>query len=392
MMLAMLKRGISVNLLLKNAVLVAVALLGAVACHGNSMNYPSYGNTGTDASSQQESQQSSETSPATTSSSSTTDQSSDFKKPMGIFVSSGPTVSDKVLSQSHVAGNLVRVGWNDVQPSSTAFDFSKIDALINQAKSHNKVVSLSVLNGPRTPQWLYEKGAESFDYTFMNRYSERGNREEKIPLPWDSIYLQYWTALIEKLGERYSDEPAVALVHITHSSKNGFEMHLPEQRVSGRRETVKQGPWADAGYAINKHVSALKTVVDAFAHAFPNTPIDIEIHPVLDSLEPAEQIFTYGTSQYGKRFGLLTAWWSGKVQPWNQAMIPILERACTISFCNIQMIGNQTRQPERLLDGSLMSSMAVAEQMGARYFEVWSADLRNAELSADLASFSLELK
>ena len=364
---------------------IAALLLLVSACHGNNMQYPTTqqpasGNAPVVTHPQQDiPDPASQNIPS-------------VSAPAGIFVSSGPTVSDRVLAQEHVAGNLIRVGWDQLQPAPDSYDFSAIDSLISQARQHNKQVTLSVLNGPRTPQWLYELGAKAFSYEFKTRYSGRGNRQETIPLPWDPTYLTYWGKLIASLGKRYADNPVVSLVHITHASKNGFEMQLPEERVGGRPETAAQGPWHDAGYTEDKHVKAIQQVITDFATAFPNTPIDIEIHPVLDSVEPARRVYEYGKTHYGKRFGLFSAWWSGKSQRWNEALYPILQNACEFSFCSIQMIGNQTRQPERLLNGSLLSAMQEAEELGAKYFEVWSADLANTALKHEIATFSSTLK
>jgi hypothetical protein len=311
-----------------------------------------------------------------------------LSSPQGIFVSSGPRISDKVLSMPVVSGNLIRVGWDEIEPRPGEYDFSQISALITQAKTHGKQVTLSVLNGPRAPKWLYQKGAAAFEYMFKTRYSERGNRSEVIPIPWDPVYLTYWLKLVAALGDEFAQEPALALVHITHASKNGFEMQLPEERVLGRPESVSSGPWHEAGYTERLYIAALKQITDAFAQAFPQHPIDIEIHPVLGSLTPAKEIFTYGIDKYGSRFGLFSAWWSGKVQPWNKDMLPLITSACQRSFCAMQLIGNQTRQPDRLLNGSLSSAMAAAQSMGAKYYEVWDVDVRNPALLTTLEAFS----
>ena len=318
-------------------------------------------------------------------------ESSTVVPPAGIFVSSGPRVSDKVLSSPFVQGNLIRVGWDEVEPAPGQYDFSAIDKLISQAKQHNKRVALSVLNGPRAPAWLYEAGAKSFVYEFKTRYSERGDRQERIPLPWDAVYLQHWRALSAALGKRYQDEKSIALVHITHSSKNGFEMQLPEQRINGRRESVTHGPWHDAGYAVEKHIAAMQSVIDAYVKAFPSTPLDIEIHPVLDSYKPAEAVLEYGQQQAGERFGLFSAWWSGKSERWNAPLYPLLEKACDTSFCTLQLIGNQTRQPERLLKGSVNETIDAGMELGAKYFEVWDVDVRNRELKASLTNIAGQL-
>lgn len=311
-------------------------------------------------------------------------------KPHGIYVGSGPTVSDKVLSLAHVSGNLIRVGWNEIEPTAGTYDFSKVDILIAQAKRLNKKVTLSILNGPRTPQWLYERGAKAFKYEFKNRHSERGNRQEVIPLPWDSVYLKYWQQLIVKLGQKYQANDTISLIHITHSSKNGFEMHLPEERVNGRPETPYNGPWKEAGYQETKYIESLKTIVDTYMTAFPNHFLDLEIHPVLGSLKPATDAFQFAYDKYGSRFGLFSAWWSGKKQRWNTAMYAILSDACDKSFCTVQIIGNQTRQPNRLFEGDLIKTMEQAKSLGVNYFEVWDVDLRNDKLRPQLNKFNTQ--
>lgn len=370
---------------LRLPVCLSVLLLLVTACHGNNMQYPQ-------SSKPVSGDESGVTKPVPENPQTSNQAELAGTAPAGIFVSSGPTVSDRVLGQPHVAGNLIRVGWDQLQPAPAAYDFSAIDKLIAQARQHNKRVTLSVLTGPRTPAWVYEQGAKAFSYEFKTRYSGRGNRQETIPLPWDTTYLSYWRKLIAELGKRYADNPMVALVHITHASKNGFEMQLPEERIAGRPETPVSGPWHDAGYTQEKHVKAIQQVITYFAEAFPHTPLDIEIHPVLDSVEPARQVYEFGKARYGQRFGLFSAWWSGKSQRWNEALYPLLKSACEFSFCNIQLIGNQTRQPERLLNGSLLSAMREAEKLGARYFEVWSADLANHALQGEIATFSSTLQ
>ncbi|MEO9946915.1 beta-galactosidase [Paraglaciecola sp.] len=308
--------------------------------------------------------------------------------PIGIFVGSGPTVSDKVLSLEHVTGNLIRVGWNEVEPSPGKYDFTKLDVLIAQAERLNKKVTLSILNGPRAPQWLYTKGAKAFKYEFKNRHSERGNRQEVIPLPWDPVYLKYWQQLIVALGQKYQANNTISLIHITHSSKNGFEMHLPEERIAGRLETPYNGPWKDMGYQETQYIDSLKSIVDTYMTAFPNHFLDLEIHPVLGSLKPATEVFHFAFDKYGSRFGLFAAWWSGKKQRWNTAMYGILSDACVKSFCAVQIIGNQTRQPSRLFEGDLIKTMEQAQSLGVNYFEVWDIDLRNESLRPRLSEFN----
>lgn len=307
--------------------------------------------------------------------------------PRGLFISAGPVVSDALLGQKNISGTLVRVPWRNFEPVEGQYDFTEIDRKIHQAKKLGKKVTLSLLNGPFAPEWLYQKGVTGFNYTFRNRYTTQNGKQEKIPLPWDPIYLKSWRNTIKALGQRYAHEKTIALVHITYSSKNGFEMHLPEERLGRQRESIYHGPWKDAGYTEEKFITALKQVVDAFMQSFPQHALDIEIHPVLESTRPAKELFAYGKNTYGKRFGLFSAWWSGILQRWNSGITDILTTACQQTFCTVQLIGNEKRQPRRLLDGSAKRTVQQAYEMGARYFEVWDVDLKDQQIRGRITDY-----
>jgi hypothetical protein len=85
-----------------------------------------------------------------------------------------------------------------------------------------------------------------------------------MPVPWDPVHLAAWTHFIARLVERYRDHPAIALVHMTDASANGFEMQLPFTPED------RQG-WQRIGYTTDRHSASWRSVIDAFAAAFPHT-------------------------------------------------------------------------------------------------------------------------
>ncbi len=143
--------------------------------------------------------------------------------PRGLYCSCPPTssrshsVMPEVASQDFVTGILVRVAWSDLEPVEGAPTWTLLDNELALAKQYGKKVALAVVNGSSAPAWLAAKGAQMFAYSF------RGS-SMTMPVPWDSVYLSAWTNFIAKLGERYRDDPSIALVHMTHSTLNGFEM------------------------------------------------------------------------------------------------------------------------------------------------------------------------
>jgi len=70
--------------------------------------------------------------------------------------------------------------------------------------------------------------------------------------------------------------------------------------------------WNRIGYTPEKVVATWKKIIDTFVAAFPSKPLDIDIHPVLDSDQVAEEVAAYGSGKLGKRFGIFSGWLSGK--------------------------------------------------------------------------------
>jgi hypothetical protein len=296
----------------------------------------------------------------------------------GLFVCRGPNATPvEEVNFPFIDGWLVRPRWHMVEPREGQFDWSFIDGEIALAKRLNKKITLMVLGGPHTPEWVYRAGARAFHYTMPPaRARVTQAREAKIPVLWDEVYLRKWTALITALGRRYGHDGTVVLVHVTGATKNGLEMQLPFSQQD-RRE------WQRIGYTPEKVIAAWKRILDLYALAFPNTPLDIDIHPVLDSEDVPRQVLAYGSSKLGKRFGIFAGWLSGKsaAQDSNHAgMFALAQHYGPLGFAAFQMIASETNTPEMFAQGGLREAVAQGMSWNARYFEVWAADAMNPSL------------
>jgi hypothetical protein len=302
-----------------------------------------------------------------------------IQRPTGLFVAKGPEPTpEREVNFPFITGFLVRPGWDQVEPADGRFDWSYIDGEIATAKRLGKKVALAILGGPQTPGWVYESGASSFSYVWGGRY--KAGADARIPILWDAVYLTKWTELIAALGKRYGEDRTIVLVHMTGATENGLEMQLPAGKLDRER-------WAKAGYNPRKAIAAWKTIVDAFSQAFPHTALDLDVHPVLGSSEVAEAVAAYASSKLGKRFGLYGGWLSGKSarqDPHHAAMHVLVQKYGREGFADFQMIGNESRQPERFASGGLRAAVDQAMHWGARYFEVWRADVINPRMHATL--------
>jgi hypothetical protein len=290
--------------------------------------------------------------------------------PVGIFCSAGPTtgvgqgsVTRAVAQKDFVSGILVRIGWNLVEPADGQFSWGLLDEQVQRAAGYGKQVTLAVTNSGHAPSWLYDDGAQSFSYLYQGTPTQ-------MPVPWDPIFLSKWTELIRQFGARYDGNPTVALVHITNATANGFEMQLPSTPVDVAN-------WNAIGYTPQLVINSWTQVVDAFAASFPNTPLDVELHPVLQSDEVPNAVMNYAWNTYGTQFGSFAAWWSQH----NTTVYPgpwqLLQQGVVQSFSDVQFVTNATNNPDLFGAGGFQAAIDLAFDTGIRYMEPWQVDILN---------------
>ena len=269
----------------------------------------------------------------------------------------------------YLDGVLVRISWADLNPQIGIYDWSYIDEQIEYAEARGIHITLAVMNGPYAPKWLADEGATFIDYVIRND-------SRSLPLPWDDVYLSYYKEFIAALGEQYKDSNTIALIHMTNATTNGFEMQY-------NFSTETEAEFQSAGYSESVLIDSWKSVIDAFATAFPSTPIDIEVHPVFFSDEVPNKVVDYGLKTYGKRFGVFAAWWSehNALNVYTGAYA-LIQRAVQESFASLQMVGaviNDIGSSSLTID-ELTAALELAISNGVYYIEIWNADLINSDL------------
>lgn len=312
-------------------------------------------------------------------------------RPSGIFISGGQYQEEPLLAKPFVDGALIRVRWHELEPIEGQFDWRYLDSEIAKVAKLGKAYTLAVVGGPSTPSWVFAKGAQGYSFTLNNPYASKARPvDNKLPLPWDAIYLKAWHRLIAELGKRYSSDPNLLLVHITLSSQNGFEMHLPYSR--GPRDPNQLPSWDKFGFSEDKYINAAKTTLDAYSQAFPTKFLDLEIHNVFDSYRIPQELVRYGVTHIGKRFGPFGAWLNDRDVRWDKPLRELMKETSSQSFCNYQLIGNATRQLERVGKNGLQGAIQNGLDDGCRYFEVWEVDVKNRDFEQYLTELQSQLK
>ena len=202
------------------------------------------------------------------------------------------------------------------------------------------------------PGWPASLGMQEFQYTFQGSAVQ-------MPVPWNSVYLSYWTGLITQLGQRYDGLATISLIHMTNSSKNGFEMQLPDSSADLQQ-------WQTIGYSQQREIDSWETVINAFNSAFKTTPLDMDVHPVLSSDTIAQQAVAYGYSAIGSRFGVFAAWWSQHNADVYPGMYALLKEAAAKTFATVQLVTNATNCPNGFGTGGIQEAIDLAQSIGVR--------------------------
>ena len=302
--------------------------------------------------------------------------------PRGIYCSCPPTtrsgshsVMPAVANKDFVRGILIRVEWREIEQNQGQFQWDLLDSELAAARQYGKKVALAIINGHAAPAWLGGAGAQMFNYDL------RGS-PTSLPVPWDAVYLSAWSNFVAQLGARYKDNLDIALIHITHSTYNGFEMQLPYSPTD-------QGAWQTVGYSPTRLIDSWKTVVDAFVQAFPTHALDLDVHPIgadptQDPNQVAREVVAYGNSAAGPRFGVFAAWWSqNNAQTAYPDMFALIQQGANTSFSTVQMV--------TIFGTAISPELDLAFNSGVRYMEIWNGDILNTAIESSLRATATQL-
>lgn len=199
------------------------------------------------------------------------------------------------LSHANVDGMEIKILWSKVEPSEGVRNWTPIDQEISYAASLNKKISITV-SGSAVPAWVWSMGARS--------YTLSGG--DKIPLPNDPVFLAKWGNFISAFGARYDANPTVNYVMVAGIGHT-VEWHTACSAADVRhlRSLSQPNPPGTA-----KWIAHAKTVITAFADAFPTTPFFGALaNPYGNSRAGAaaeREVVDWAVATYPGRFGVMT--------------------------------------------------------------------------------------
>lgn len=288
------------------------------------------------------------------------------------------------------------MSWKNIEPQEGVFRWKNIDSLIQKAVSYGKKVSITILPGEETPEWVYTKGARKFDFINRNIYDLDYGKASYCPMPWDPIFLTEWKKMIDALGARYSGNPIVSWVRITGPMNTAGG----DWTLQAKEDWDKYIGTADE-FSDEKLIAAVEDVIDYFATAFPSKPLPIAISNTKITDNPpyhtaANAVTNYGFATYPNQFLIQNNGWSAYI-PLPNKEDPDMDLFKThVPYTGTQMVWSASNDPSCRMNGrispcdpytSFNGAIELAKIYQLSFIEVYAADVLNSDLQTILGSF-----
>jgi hypothetical protein len=195
--------------------------------------------------------------------------STDNSSPSGLVVvirnNPDRAFDPRALNNPTISGVAFQIRWSDIEPVQGKPDWSKLDQLFHAAESSKRRVQLLVFPGFFSPGWALE-GAET--EPFPIQYGPGKGTVMKLPMPWDTVYLNRWFSFLKQLSDRYGKSPAFKVVAADGPTSVSAEMTLPDTPEDA--ET-----WLKVFYTPRRYIEAWQKVLQVFRADFPNQYISL---------------------------------------------------------------------------------------------------------------------
>jgi len=173
----------------------------------------------------------------------------------------------QALNDPFISGVALQIRWRDLEPVQGKPDWTKLDQLFAAAESSKKWVQLLIFPGFFSPPWAME-GAQT--EMFAIQYGPGKGGVERLPLPWDRVYLDHWFAFLKQLSDKYGKSPAFRVVAAAGPTSVSAEFTLP-----GTPEDIQK--WRNVGYTPSKYIEAWQKVFQVYASDFPNQYVSLSL-------------------------------------------------------------------------------------------------------------------
>jgi hypothetical protein len=338
----------------------------------------------------------------------------------GLYVRIDPSYAnmfpafDNALSKDFVDGAAVMMQWATIAPQPGIYDWSAVDVWLADAVSKKKKLSIGLMAGWFTPQWLYEKPfnvpKNSFSYN-RNPQGEPICTILALPSPWDRTYIEEFNTAMSALAQHLRQltipgQPAgaaydaVKIVKISGINNTTEELRLVANRADNGpcNQSDAQSMWAAAGFRPGRIVKAWQTIADSTAADFPEKLLSIDIiqsgaFPPVDEAGSVyrpqrgstdaltNEILAVAVPRFGKR--LAVQWDALSQTDPNPAVIEAGRKGATVAWQLNQFLGPRggtgciygERRTRCKSDADFWSILENGLRRDAAFIEIWAPNV-----------------
>jgi hypothetical protein len=303
----------------------------------------------------------------------------------------------RALNNPFISGVALQIRWRDIEPAQGKPDWSKLDQLFAAAESSKKWVQLLIFPGFFAPAWALE-GAKT--ELFAIQYGPGKGTVERLPMPWDKVYLAHWFAFLKQLSDKYGKSPAFRVIAADGPTSVSAEFTLPSTPADVQI-------WLNASYTPQKYIGAWQKVLQVFAADFPNQYVSLSLgfglnindqgkRDARERVRIKQAMIDQGAGLLGRRFALQYSNLDGNAGPdvgppgtalvigYNGRIITgfQLRTSCLRNSGNMGAEGDPPLALKRAIDKGLAPNNAGRH---VSYLEIYEPDVLAAEMQPVLS-------
>lgn len=282
-------------------------------------------------------------------------------------VGDAKSVLDDFAARATVDGLAFRTAWRVLEPQDGGYDWSTLDAAFDAVRARGKQLTLHVgASSVGIPSWLFGLGVATYTYN-----TPMGMTVTE-PLPWDTVFVSRYTRFVAALAAHIQARGDTSLLYAVSDG-----VPVAEMSIIGCQNGVLSG-----GTAYNRasYLNAWKTTVDAHAAGFStrlfiSAPVGVICIPDNDGKVFYTEVMNHALTKSAQASVFaadLNALGSARLA---QVDASVSNRAA-IAF---QMIWSSSNDPQNRMRGSLKDAVCYGIKNGARYFEIYKADISSLD-------------
>jgi hypothetical protein len=197
------------------------------------------------------------------------------------------------LTKDFVDGGVITLQWSQLEPKPGVYDFSDLDQWIVNIAGQHKKISLAVMAGMYTPDWLYSAPFNVPKNEFKYNRDPQGAPVCTVlvlPSPWDARFISQYNNVVAAVAQHIRDFQAPGIAHgaayaaLRIVKLDGINNTTEELRLVANKgdngpcqQSDARQVWAKAGFAPRKIEAAWQKLIENTGRTFNDKILSMDL-------------------------------------------------------------------------------------------------------------------